>query len=581
MVQPATSNGRTSAAKLKGGYRMVGNLQICMAWWAYHSGLLRTYRDFRVYMALHEVDERRAVENRKRRCRNRPARQFRYGREQLAAEVHALVGGAGGRHVVASLRRLERAGLVTISDSGVVFDSNPDRMPLDDLSGLWTMFGRIDTRKRVRGRSVPIPRSVLRYIAGGCPAVRAATMLGYAIRCLFHQREGVSAEGSCSSSFVAGVFGVHPRNVKRARVELAAMGWLRPLPADHWHVRTHGGRAAIDLSWGSGAAVALSEDLAAGTESPRVRTRIDTGSPPVVSKRELLPESENQEPGRCGPNGQSPDRPSEEPFLRRIEIRDLREPRRTDALLRQAVAAGWVGASVCERLEFHAAAAYALAAGAVNPCGLFVYLTRGHHWDRLTLTAEDTARRNLHALDELSCLEASRGEGECRITTPGRDPERSSAVSTIPPEVRRLVRSLAGRMGTVPEPPARCVSASSIPETDRHDAMNTPHRRPARRFSARAGASTLSSIEKTARGQCGNLKAAPDMNRQSVPRRHLSGIILPPRNGARSTMHSAAGTLRSSRSFQAAPEWPSRRTRSPSLLGAPGGSRARDACLAS
>jgi len=465
MEQPASSGVSTPGRRPKGGFRMMSNLQICMAWWAYRSGLLRTYRDFRVYMGLHEVDERRLVENRKRRGGNLPPRQFRYDREKLIDELHRLVGGVGGRHIRASLRRLEQFGLVTVSDSGIGFDKTPDRMPVGDLSDLWAMFERIDDRGRVRARLVPIPRTMIRYVAGGCPAVRAATMLGHAIRCLFHQNQGVSAEGSCSSSFVAGLFRVHRRNVKRARGELAAMGWLHVLPADHWHVRAHGGRAAVDLSWTPRQADGLVEVSGMDAESPPVRKGIDTESPPVVSNRELLPESKNQEPGRCGPNGLSPRRTPAEPSLRRIKAHDLSEPRRTDALFRQAISAGWVGASVCERLRFHAAAAHGLAVGAVNPCGLFVYLTRGHHWDRLTLTAEDTARRRLQALEEDSGIEPAAETRVCGLEGPARP--RPSRMSTLPPEVRGLVRSLAGRMSVTPPPTAR-LPRSEL--TRRHEA---------------------------------------------------------------------------------------------------------------
>lgn len=518
------------------------NLQICMAWWAYRSGLLQTYRDFRVYMALHEIDERRVVENRKRKRDNLPPRRFRCDRNKLIDEIHRLVGGVGGRHVRASLRHLEAAGLVSISESGIEFDSTPRRMPVADLSRFYEMFERIDMRKRVRARSVPVPRSMIKHIAGGCPTVRAATMLGYAIRCLFHQEAGISAEGSCSSSFVAGLFSVHQRNVKRARGELVVMGWLRVLPADHWHVRAHGGRAAIDLAWVPGTADALIEAEMTETESPPVRAGIGTGSPPVVAKRKLLTEPENQEPRRCGPEGLPPRRIHDEPSLRRIQVDDLRYPGRTDALFRQAGSAGWVGASVCERLHFHAAAAHALAAGTVNPCGLFVYLTRGNHWDRLTLAAEDSARRNLRALEEASWSVTTGGEDQRRMTIPVRDPEQSCAGSTIPPEVRCLVRSVLGRLGTVSVPPAGSATASSAPERDRYSATGEPLGWPLWRCSAPVGFSALKPIIKTAGGQCGNLKAPPEVDRRSVPRRRLSAVIPPPRNAGRSCMHPAAGT---------------------------------------
>jgi len=439
--------------KPRGGYRSIPNLQICMAWHAYKAGLMR-YFDFRVYMALHEVDERRVVENRKCKCENRPVRKFRYDRERLIDEIHSLVGGVGGRHILASLRKLQRTGLLRISPTGVAFDEGPDRMPTSDLSEFWSMFDRIDKRKRIRARFVPIPRTMVRHIAGGCSAARTATMLGYAMRCLFLNQGNMSSEGSCSISFVADLFGIHPRTIKRARAELVFLGWLLPREADSWHVRTHGGRAAINLAWASKQPCGVIKAAKGKTYLPPSRRAIGTGSPPVVSKRELLPESENAEPENCGLKGRSLRRTPMGPSLRDIKLRDLREPKRTDALLRQAVSAGWVGASECERLHFHAAAAHSLAAGTVNPCGLFVYLVRGQHWDRLTLSAEDAARRNLQALEEVSSWEKTASQDPCRITILGRNVEQLPETSKIPSEVRSLVRSLVNRMNAVPSPGA-------------------------------------------------------------------------------------------------------------------------------
>ena len=131
-----------------------------------------------------------------------------------------------------------------------------------------------------------------------------------------------------------------------------------------------------------------------------------------------------------------------------------------------------------DRLHFFAAAAHALAVGAENPCGLFIYLTRGHHWDRLTLTAQDTARRRLQALEERPGVEPAAETHDCRPAGPAR--RRSSGMSTIPPEVRGLVRALAGRMSAAPTSAGRPVITFPAGKTGRGTALHVCQTRPIR-----------------------------------------------------------------------------------------------------
>ena len=135
-------NINTSVAIPAGGFRMITNLQVCMAWHSYKSGLLRAYQDFRVYFALHEIDERRQAENRKRRCRKQAQRKFTFDRDRLTDELHSLVGGVGGMHIRSSLRRLEQCGLIQIVEGTLRFDESPTRMPDNANAGVLDMFNR-------------------------------------------------------------------------------------------------------------------------------------------------------------------------------------------------------------------------------------------------------------------------------------------------------------------------------------------------------------------------------------------------------------------------------------------------------
>ena len=317
MVNSARAGAvRASSTTPKGGYRIIGNLQICMGWSAYKSGAIR-YIDFRVYMALHEVVERRLVANRRRKLAGLPSRAFEFDLAKIELEVHALVGGVGGRHILAALRRIEQAGLVTILATGITFDSDPARMAPNAADGLREMLAGIDARPGVRTRAVPIPRTMIRHIAAGCSAAQAATMLGCAMRCLFRRTSGVTSEGSCAVSYIADLFGIHPRTIKRARAELVTLGWLRPRPADNWHVQAHGARVAINLGWTPGGTHAAELEAKARPASPATTgidacparigspppaPRIVTKSPPPVTNKKLLPD-ENQKPADRGPNG--------------------------------------------------------------------------------------------------------------------------------------------------------------------------------------------------------------------------------------------------------------------------------------
>jgi hypothetical protein len=49
-------------------------------------------------------------------------------------------------------------------------------------------------------RSVPVPRRLLRFIAGGGQRVRLATILRHCLRCLFSRQDHGYAEGFCKAS---------------------------------------------------------------------------------------------------------------------------------------------------------------------------------------------------------------------------------------------------------------------------------------------------------------------------------------------------------------------------------------------
>lgn len=378
----------------EGGFHIISTRQLCAAWTAYRLGLLGGFLPLRVYLALHEIAEQRAAA-----ARRRPLAGAASGPTVLAiaptlAVVERLVGGASGRYLRRSVRRLSAVGLVQREGNGVVLVDDPFATASPSLQvSADAMLSRIHSSPRVRERPLAVPRRLLRYLARpGCPAV-AATLLGHALRCLWRQGEEHHLVGSCSAGFIADVFGVHVRTVKTARRFLQAAGWLRSLPAPRWHVQRFGGRWAITPPNGRRT---ITLPATTGTESPLPPAVSGTESPPPGSKRSLPSEVQQPEPAlrrglvsaRGGKHGFNPD-------LRHVQAGDLRDDGRLSHLLRQAVAQGRLSNSEADRLRGFAAAEHALRVGTHNPAGLFAWLLRRRCWRFIAAVDEDRARVRL------------------------------------------------------------------------------------------------------------------------------------------------------------------------------------------
>lgn len=360
-----------------GGYRLIGVAPLFAAWWAYERGQLQ-FRDLRTYFALHEMASRR--------CAMRKGRSPRYSLEELGR----LVGGTASKTLAASLRRLEKSGLSTWNTSEIMFNE------INDL----TMIDEDDFKQRLAGitnhrRRIPVPRRTLRWLARASRPVLVATVLGHLFRCVYAKGLLVAAEGSVSASWVAGVFGVDPRNVKRAKAQLRALNWLSSKRSDHWHQQRYGGTVTINLAWRTGEGrVKVGPNVL--LKSPPSTRRLDTDLPPPDSNRKLLNGSKNQNPpARPGVQKQHP------PELNHVQPEDLHDMRRLLELFGQAQKAGLIGGSDHERLQFVTAAVRARSRANKNPGGFFARLVRRRLWHFATAEEESRAqtllKRHLYA----------------------------------------------------------------------------------------------------------------------------------------------------------------------------------------
>lgn len=404
---------------IEGGYVLIATAELCMAWSLYRTKSIRLV-DLRVWCACKEILARR---------RAGKARLARFG----IPELHRLVGGVGGEHLRASLRRLEAARLVWWSEGEIRCSSAVSDLREADRAAPARMMERITTAKRL----VPVPRRHLRLIAGGARRAVIATLVAHLARCLFVKAGAVSARGFCKASWVAEVFGVAERNVKEARGHLVRLGVLVGVETPQWRMNRLGKCLEVNLSWSRTAG----QEGRAGIGSTPPRRPSTTGSAPPESNRELLTDHKNQNPatgGRSGSLGKR-QRGAARPTLTNVVPEDLRSTERTLELFRQAARDGLLPPGESSRLQFLAAAEHARARGSRNPCGLFAAIVRRGLWHVITQGDEDAAAKR--AKEFRSRLGAGPGGGN--------GPPGSRA---LPRELRDL---LTGVLAACAMPPGR------------------------------------------------------------------------------------------------------------------------------
>jgi hypothetical protein len=407
-----------------------------LAWWAYHEKLIRLV-DLRVWFAAWEM--------RARRCRRPAPLPRRYG----LGELQGLTG-LSLKRLKAALRLLEDVGLLAWSESAIAFPVSVEGVPLSDRDGFRAFLGRIPNRRRM----VPVPRRILRLLAGGCRPALIATILGHLFRCLYMKGGQCQPIGRVKASWIAGTFGVGLRRVKEARQELVALGWLIPLDSTQWALNRWGALIRINLGWSrldgltpaaDDAATAYEEEVGGEPTPPMpgpelAPPALDSGpesAPPDSSDENPFQGDKNQEPAAGGSDGffialsedgraereaapfsqastaappaQAP--PSARaaqpeggrpgiPDLRHVVPEDLKDTGRLLGLYEQALDLGLVTDSEHDRLRFVAAAEHARIIGTRNPCGLFVRLVRGGLLHFVTYDDEVAAsvrlRQHLH-----------------------------------------------------------------------------------------------------------------------------------------------------------------------------------------
>ena len=218
----------TTVKKPEGGFVFISVRQLCRVWVAYQQRLIRIV-DLWVWFAAHELVARR--------CQVKPGHVVYYRTEELTDLV------SGTHSMASSLRKLARANLLHWHVNKLTFPD--DRSTLSDCAAVQAMLEQITNRHRL----IPVPRRLIRYIAGGCHRVMVATIVGHLLRCLYYRDGGCRPQGHCKATWIAQVFGVSVRQVKQSRQLLEGIDLLQRNATPQWVLNRYGQTMTVNLRW--------------------------------------------------------------------------------------------------------------------------------------------------------------------------------------------------------------------------------------------------------------------------------------------------------------------------------------------
>lgn len=391
------------------GYKTLTPIQLGNLLHALYARQL-TWLAARVWLACVELVAIREAAKRVRRLRrDRRVVQSEFQRSELETLT-----GLNTRSVARALGRLQRLELVEFKATAVALSELP--MPeagetIRDLAG-----------GRSARRPVPVPRTVLRFLATQETAALGRVMLGYVCRGLSIDRVGgaLREAGTVKASWLAETLGLSLRSVRYAQAELREMGWIgKDVGSKQWKLNRHGAWFRINLNWkipsreSEGAACDATNRVRFARPTPDCRTSVA----PPKEDRKTPSESKNQKPGVFG-TGIGKERPAcpkplPAPMLANIRLADLHDRERLRSLHRQAVERGWSRDCEADALNFFAAAVRARSTCARDPVRVFVALVRERRWNHVTQAHEDEARRMVRgSASPVRPTATSRGLGE-------------------------------------------------------------------------------------------------------------------------------------------------------------------------
>ena len=390
---------------IHGGYKTQTVTQIANVLSAYDAGEI-TLRALRVYFAsLVSVAAREAA----KRARTSDRRRGDVTPRFLLSELSRLTG-LSLSVVKKELRALRKVGLLSFGESEILFASAPREESLE--------LSAVLSGSRSPSRPIPLPRSLLRYLARSSKASVIKTALLYAVRGLTLSRSGeVKGKGSVKATWIAAAMKLSERSVRSARAELIALGWLQDDEGSSQRkLNRTGAYFELDLSWSpaAGGRVINGEGSEGTSHTPEAeRGPVDNSRGVVRDFAPLAPEkrptfappyenkktpngSKNQKAQheRLNPSGVCAANRSkgreEQPNIRDVRPNDLLHFGRVEELYRQAVKLGLAEPSEAGALNFLSAAVRAQSVKGDAP-RVFMGIIRRRLWAHITQADEDRA----------------------------------------------------------------------------------------------------------------------------------------------------------------------------------------------
>lgn len=372
------------------GYKTISTSNLGSLLWALQTKEL-DLRTFRVFMACQEMV---AIREAAQRVRLKRGQHFPRPVLYTVLQVEKLTTLATPV-VKRALRCLKELGLLSFGEQEIRFGNCC-------LVGSETLVEELAGGRSVR-RPIPVPRTVLRFLAQNEKGGLSRIMVTYLVRGMtIRRRTGeITCSGTVKASWIAEVCGMSRRSVKYAQADLQRRGWItKDTQSFQRKLNRHGAYFQIDptllFESESKTAIVKPSKPAAfiappdGPDGPEF-------APPNKNKETSI-ESKNQKTssgeasGACkGPAGESI---CSSPDLRSIRREDLFHFDRTEALYFQAVKQRWIPRSEAMALSFLGAVVRAREVGK-DPPRLFVTLVRKGLWHHITQAQEERARQAL------------------------------------------------------------------------------------------------------------------------------------------------------------------------------------------
>jgi len=374
---------------MQSGYKTITPVQLANALATLESGAI-THHSLRVYLACAAMVAIREAAARQRAKIRKPAQPLT--RYQIS-ELRRLTG-----LPEATLRRCLRAlaatGLLSFAENEIQFSKTP-------LAGSEEMLEAL-SGGRSSNRPIPVPRSLLRFLARNRKPALTKTALAYIARGLSLSRTGeIFGKGTAKVSWIASTFNLSERAVKYARSELIKLGWIdRDRRSLQRKLNRDGAYFVINLDWNFTAPIKpnVQRDKSERFFAPRSLENPVVFAPPYKDRKTSLESKHQKTQGaealRSGVNvreGEGIAAHEAPPALSRIVLEDFHRLSRLEALFFQAVQRGWVKPCEASALNFIAAAVRAREVGR-DPARVFVAIVRRGLWHHITQTQEDYAR---------------------------------------------------------------------------------------------------------------------------------------------------------------------------------------------